>query len=88
MHTIILIASGLAVLAFLVIGGRAIGGDKLAVRCATWFLPLWLVAALVNLWVGVSMAGYPLSVELPVLIAIFGVPAIAALLARARLARH
>jgi hypothetical protein len=40
---------------------------------------LWLVAALVNLWVGVARAGYTLAEEAPIAAVVFGVPAAAAL---------
>jgi hypothetical protein len=47
------------------------------------FIFHWLVAALVNMGVGVYWANIPVSVELPVLLVVFGVPAgVAWLLAR------
>jgi len=39
---------------------------------------LWLVVALVNLWLGVSRAGYSLAEELPMFLVIFLIPAAAA----------
>ena len=42
------------------------------------FAGLWLAFAAVNLYLGVTRAGYPLSVELPVFAVIFGLPAVAA----------
>ena len=35
---------------------------------------LWLVAALVNMWIGVSRAGYSVADELPVFLVIFALP--------------
>jgi hypothetical protein len=46
------------------------------------FLVVWLVVAAFNMWVGVARAGYSVAVELPIFALIFGLPAIAALLAR------
>jgi hypothetical protein len=42
----------------------------------------WLVLTGFNLWVGVAKAGYSVREELPVFLLLFGVPAVAALLAR------
>lgn len=48
----------------------------------TWatyaFLVLWLLATSFNLWVGVNKAGYSVSAELPILLLLFAVPALAA----------
>jgi len=46
-----------------------------AVTGAKIFLPLWLVAAGVNMWLGVSQAGYSVADESPIFLGIFGVPA-------------
>lgn len=44
---------------------------------------LWLIASAVNLWIGVTRAGYPLIDELPIFALVFGVPCLLAwLLAR------
>ncbi len=45
---------------------------------AKFFLPLWLVAAAVNLWLGVSRAGYSVAEEAPVFLVVFGVPPVVA----------
>jgi hypothetical protein len=78
-HTLKVVAGGLVLLALCIVVGRATG--------ARLFLPLWLVAAGVNLWFGVSRAGYSLAEEAPVFLIVFGVPAAAALLAIWRLSR-
>ena len=44
------------------------------------FIPIWLGAALVNLWIGASRAGYSLAEEFPIFLAVFAIPAIAAAL--------
>ena len=42
-------------------------------------MPVWFVGSLINIWVGVSQAGYTIADELPVLAVVFGVPAAVAL---------
>jgi hypothetical protein len=44
-----------------------------------YFLVLWLVATLVNMWVGVNKAGYSVKDEAPVALLVFAVPAIVAI---------
>ena len=48
-------------------------------RGALAFLPLWFIGAGVNMWIGVTRAGYPISAELPIFLLVFGVPAALAL---------
>ncbi|MFC5507821.1 hypothetical protein [Bosea massiliensis] len=67
MHTLKLIAAGFALLGALHFLARRLklgGGDPTGFAVKL-FLPLWLVAALVNLWVGVNRAGYTLLQEMP-----------------------
>jgi p-aminobenzoyl-glutamate transporter AbgT len=45
---------------------------------AKLFIPLWLLGAFVNLWIGVNSAGYSWSEELPIFIGIFALPAVVA----------
>ncbi|HEX9451140.1 MAG TPA: hypothetical protein VF934_06975, partial [Burkholderiales bacterium] len=45
------------------------------------FLPLWLVGAGINMYLGVKQAGYSVAEEAPMFLLVFGVPAIAALIA-------
>jgi hypothetical protein len=44
-----------------------------------YFLALWLIGTLVNMWVGVSRAGYSVRDEAPVALVVFTVPAIVAI---------
>ena len=44
------------------------------------FGPVWAGVALVNMWVGVTRAGYSVAQEAPILVVVFGVPAALALL--------
>ena len=83
MHTIMVLAGGFALLAIFCAIGRSRGGDAGLARTARAFVPVWLVASIVNLTVGVVSAGYTVMQELPILVVVFGVPAAAAwLLAR------
>jgi len=80
-RTLVFIAAGLVVLAaFALIGARFGGGAQAIALAAKIFLPLWLAAALVNMWFGVARAGYSVGEELPVLLVLFGVPAAVAVL--------
>ncbi len=60
MHTAKVITAGLALLAVCVLLGRLVGPAPAAgaATAAKLFIPLWLVAAGINLWIGVSRAGY------------------------------
>ena len=81
MHTIKVLAAGFALLAVCLLAGRSLGtpGAGLALG-ARLFIPLWLVGAAVNMWIGVSRAGYSIADEAPVFLLVFGIPAAAALL--------
>ena len=82
MHTLKLIAAGFALLGALHFLARRLklgGGDPTGFAVKL-FLPLWLVAALANLWVGVNRAGYSLLQEMPFFSLVFGLPAAFALL--------
>ena len=76
MRTAIIIAAGLVLAALFVFGGRFIG--QTAALGAKIFIPLWFIAAAVNLWLGVAKAGYSFMEELPIFLVIFAVPAAAA----------
>lgn len=73
MHTAMVIAGGLVLLALMAGGGSLLGLSRR--RAAIWFIPVWLVCALVNLTVGVMHAGYTVAQEAPILVVVFGVPA-------------
>src|SRR5262245_60338757 len=77
-HTIMVIAGGLALLAACLIVGRFVATVS---KGALAFLPLWLIGAGLNMWIGVTRAGYPISAELPIFLLVFGVPAALALCA-------
>lgn len=81
MHTTKIILGGFLLLGICLLLGRWIAGTAagvtpVAVKC---FLALWLIVTLINLWFGVSRAGYTLRDETPVALVVFAVPAIAAI---------
>jgi hypothetical protein len=80
MHTIKVLAGGFLLLGVFLVFGRWIGGgapSALAIA-AGCFIPIWLIAAGVNLWVGVARAGYSVADEAPIFLLVFAVPAAAA----------
>ena len=81
MHTAKVIAGGFVLLALCVIVGRLTAGAGTGVAAAARiFVPLWLIAAGVNMYVGVTRAGYSVADEAPVFAAVFAIPAAVALL--------
>ena len=80
MHTAIVIALGFGLLVACGAIGRVIGGSTGFTRAMLVFLPLWLVAAAINMSLGVKRAGYSWSDELPIFLLVFAIPAAAALL--------
>ncbi|UFN50872.1 hypothetical protein LPC08_09790 [Roseomonas sp. OT10] len=89
MHTLMVIGGGLALLVAMLLAARLLGGgDPAALALAARiFVPLWLVAAAANLWIGVSRAGYTVMQELPIMLVVFAVPAAVAALAAWRFGR-
>lgn len=86
MHIALVIAGGLVQLGVCVLFGWLWGASStsmaLAARC---FIPLWCVVAAVNMWVGVSHAGYTVQQEAPILLLNIAVPVVLALLVAWRL---
>lgn len=73
MHVLMLVTGGLAALGIFVLAAALLGqGAAAGARVFIW---PWLVASLVNMAAGLYWANIPLSVELPVLAVVFGVPA-------------
>lgn len=81
-HTIKVIAGGLALLAVCLLIGRWVGPTPAAglATAVKVFVPLWLVAAGINMWVGVSKAGYSVAEEVPFFLVVFAVPTAVAFL--------
>ena len=89
MHTLKVIAGGLALLGLCLLIGRWVGPTPAVglAKAARLFIPLWLIGAGVNLWIGVSRAGYSIAEEAPVFLVVFAVPVAMALLIAWRLSR-
>ena len=89
-HTLKVTAGGVVLLALCLLIGRWVGGPTPAVglvNAVKVFVPLWLVAAGINMWVGVSKAGYTVAEEAPTFVVVFAVPAAVAVLVLWRLSR-
>lgn len=80
-HTIKVIILGFALMAVCLIAGRMIGGAAAAVlaRSALVFVALWFVGSGINMWVGVSRAGYSVADEAPIFFVVYLIPAAPAL---------
>ena len=76
MHTLMMIVGGFVALGIFILAAVLLG-RTLADGARVFIFP-WLVAALINMGVGVYWANIPVGVELPVLLVVFGVPAGAA----------
>lgn len=77
----VVLAVGLGLLAVCGFVGNVIGGNHGTSVGSLVFVPLWLVAAAINLYVGVKRAGHSIADELPMFLLVFAIPASAALVA-------
>jgi hypothetical protein len=77
MHTLKVIVGGFALLGLCLLMGHFFAGSPktMVVPALKCFLALWLIATLVNLWIGVTKAGYSIKDEAPIALVIFAVPA-------------
>ena len=88
MHMLLVIIGGAVLLGVFALFGKLWGGDVAGiVTGANVFIPVWLAIALVNMWVGVTKAGYTVAQELPILLVVFAVPAAFAAVVAWQLAR-
>jgi hypothetical protein len=76
MRTTLILLGGFALLGAFALAGRWLAGTDTApmVAAAKIFIPVWLVVALVNLWMG-TRVGYSVTEELPIFLLIFAAPA-------------
>ena len=82
-HTLKVIAGGLALLGLFVLVARfanAVAPAAGMAAAARWFIPIWLVAAGINMYIGVVKAGYSVAEEAPIFLLVFAIPAAVALL--------
>jgi hypothetical protein len=84
MRTAIIIACGFLFWAACVVAAKLVPGSTgSSLTTATIvFVVIWFFAAAVNLWVGVSKAGYGFTEELPIFLLIFLLPAVIAVVVR------
>jgi hypothetical protein len=81
MRTAIIILGGFLLLGACLLAGRFVGGTATPaamVTAAKAFIVIWLVAAGINMWIGVAKAGYSVVEEVPIFLLIFALPAGAA----------
>ena len=76
MHTVMVVLGGFLLLGACLLAGRLMKTMPIA---ALIFIPIWLGAATINMWLGVSRAGYSDAEELPIFLVVFAIPAVAAL---------
>lgn len=89
-HTVKVIAGGFVLLALCLLVGRFMGDPSPAAELATAakvFIPLWLIAAGINLWVGVAKAEYSVADEAPIFLVVVAVPVAVALVVLWRVSR-
>ena len=81
-HTLKVIAGGFALLLLCILVSRLVGVNQppILARAALAFIPLWFVGAGVNMWFGVTRAGYSVKEELPFFFIVFLIPAAVAFL--------
>ena len=84
MRTALFLFSGLFLMAgFLVLGKLFSPQFPESSRVATFsFVAAWFAVAAVNMWLGVTRAGYSVADELPIFLLIFGAPAVLAWFAK------
>lgn len=82
MHTIIVIAIGFGLLGLCALVGYFLDGSHGIATATLVFLPLWLVGAGINMYIGVKQAGYSVAEEVPMFLLVFALPTVAALIVR------
>jgi hypothetical protein len=86
MRTILFLVSGLLLMSSFLIVAKLF--SEHLPSAPNWALALglglWLAVTGVNMWIGVSKAGYSVAEELPILALLFLMPAVAAIVVRWR----
>ena len=79
MHVAMVIGAGILLLCVFSLFGWLWGASAAGIAMATKaFVPVWLAVACVNMWVGVTHAGFTVRQEAPILVLVFAVPALVA----------
>jgi len=88
MHTLMIVPGGFSLLGICLIAGRVMTGSIAAGAggAVKVFIPIWLLVALGNMWLGVTRAGYTVAQESPIFLVVFLIPAIVTWLTRRALA--
>ena len=82
MHVLLVIVGGIVLLGVFVLFGWLWGASAAGMALAAKaFVPAWLAVAAINMWVGVSHAGYSVREEFPILLGVVARPAVLAALA-------
>ena len=79
MHTIIVLAVGFGLLGVFALVGRVLGGTPGAATAVLVFVPVWFLGAGINMYIGVTRAGYSVADETPIFLIVFAIPAATAL---------
>ncbi|WP_186418626.1 hypothetical protein [Bosea sp. CS1GBMeth4] len=90
MHTVKVIAAGFALLGVLLLIAPRLdtSGRHPIVLAMKLFIPLWFAVSVINLIVGITRAGYGFLEEVPILLLVFGLPALVASLIWWRFGRN
>ncbi len=86
MHIALVLLGGLVQLGVFILFGWLWGNSAANMALAAkWFVPVWCAVAAVNMWVGVSYAGYSAKQEFPILLLNIAIPVAVAAFAAWRL---
>ena len=85
MHTAMVLGLGLLVLGVGAAVGRLLSGAAGFAQALLLFLPVWFFSAGLNLYLGVTRAGYSFADEAPIFLVVFSLPAALALTLRWKL---
>ncbi len=88
MHMAMVMGAGVLLLVVFVVFGWLWGASAASMALAAKvFMPVWLLVALANMWVGVTHAGFTVRQEAPILLVVFAVPAVVAALVAWQMSR-
>ncbi len=76
MRTVIIILGGFSLWAACLGIAKLVGGSSTSsmTTATVAFVAIWFVAAVSNMWIGVSKAGYSFQEELPIFLLVFLLP--------------